>query len=353
MIAAAQTSAQRSHRRDRRCDGLGKEMGWDRDRDWDWSWARTRVGGGIMGTEFSRVGWVTGYHCPMSVKPAAPSETALDAQLIEQAVAQAMDVRVVASVDSTNRVLMQAGFAAGPARTQLLVAQSQTAGRGRRGRSWLHAQHGIAMSLALERLLESSSRDLVGWSIAAGVAVVRALRRWAPELRLKWPNDLLRQGRKCGGILIETRREPPARPGEGGLERAVIGVGINLQLDESFQAGLGQPVTGLFDAAPGPGPRLSLPAREIVIGSVARELVQAWAAFLREGLLPFRDDWTRFDALCDCEVVVLENGRVLMQGLAQGIDETGALQLRTEHGMQPVVAGDVSVRSVNAAGGAR
>lgn len=266
--------------------------------------------------------------------------SALDADRIRAACGcDALDVRTVDEIASTNESLMQRPFGELPAPPVLLATLHQTAGRGRRGRAWLcEPGRSLAFSLAFERRVASEPPP-TALSIVAGTAAAAALAPWAPDLRLKWPNDLQRAGRKLGGILVETRRSLPLPGGEASLviERIVVGIGINLVAPRDAQR-LGQPACGLFDdSAIRDDPAMP-------VGRVAGEVVRAVDRFLAEGLAPFLGAWQRFDALQGEPVVVLEGDRIVASGRALGIDAEGALRLLGERGIEVVRGGEIRVR---------
>ncbi|MFA7667118.1 MAG: biotin--[acetyl-CoA-carboxylase] ligase [Burkholderiaceae bacterium] len=259
---------------------------------------------------------------------------AIDIDSIRTAAGEGLRVTLVDRIESTNRTLMTAPFESLPAPPHLLVAQCQTAGRGRQGRNWLmEPGRSAAFSVAVERLA-AGARPMTGLSIAIGVALAEVLATLAGPVELKWPNDLQRAGRKLGGILIESRRSV----GAASIERCVIGVGLNLLAPQATGDLIGQPAAGLFD-----GDRLAVPAGEIV-GRAARAVLAATEGFVAAGLAPFADTWRRLDALQGREIEVLAGGRVEARGVAQGIDGEGALLIDTPAGRLPVRWGEVSVR---------
>mgnify|MGYP001176860040 CR=1 FL=1 len=261
----------------------------------------------------------------------------IDAALLSRECGGAFDVRAVAETDSTNLRLMNEPFGAAIARPRLMSADHQHAGRGRRGRNWVgDPARSLMMSCAFEREAGPDSPPMTGWPIAVGVAVAEALSPWLGDLQLKWPNDLQRAGRKCGGILIETRRQPLSA--RTAIERVVVGTGFNLRVDAAMRDSIDQPVAGLFDD-------VELPPREQVAGRIACSLLQAWQQFDRQGLTPFIDRWARFDALTGQAVLVIEGGTVLLQGVADGVDASGALRVLAPDGVHQVTVGDVSVRT--------
>jgi BirA family biotin operon repressor/biotin-[acetyl-CoA-carboxylase] ligase len=234
------------------------------------------------------------------------------------------EVRVLERCASTNSLLLATPLS----RPALLATDVQSAGRGRRGRRW-HSPPGCGALFSLGRPLERPVRELSGLSIVAGVAAVRALRALgASGVALKWPNDLLLGGAKLGGILVESRAQ-------GAGSAAVVGIGLNHRRARGLSARLRRRVAALEDClAP-------LPARNQVIGAVARAVLQALREFDAAGLEPFRRDWERLHAFAGQRLRVrLADGRVLA-GVASGLDADGALRLRTRVGLHSVRNGRV------------
>lgn len=236
-----------------------------------------------------------------------------------------VEVRVRERCASTNATL----FAGRLARPVLLATNEQTAGRGRRGRRW-HSAPGCGVLFSLGLPLQRSARDLGGLSIVAGVAAVRALRALGTaDAALKWPNDLLLRGAKLGGILVQTRAQ-----GAGAV--AVIGIGVNHRDAPGLAARVRRGVAALEDVL------RPLPARNTVIGALARELLVALRAFDAVGFGAFRDDWEAVHAYAGQRLRVrLADGRRLA-GIAAGLAEDGALQLRTRNGLRTVHSGSVT-----------
>lgn len=265
--------------------------------------------------------------------------SAIDAERIR--LASGCDTLRVSAVDetgSTNDDLMEAAFGDAPAPPHLLAAASQTAGRGRRGRSWISEQgRAIAFSIAFERVVGTQPPP-AALPIAVGAAAATALTPWAADIALKWPNDLQRGGRKLGGILVETRRGPAGpHASHGSIERIVVGIGVNLAAPKDVDA-ITVPACGLFDGA------LSRDAPESVIGCIAAAVVPATERFLAQGLAPFIAAWQRFDALAGETVTAMDGNRVIVDGRAFGIDENGGLRVQTASGMRVLSAGEVTVR---------
>ncbi len=257
------------------------------------------------------------------------------------------EIRYVVRVDSTNEELMRDALGVSPRTPHALWAGEQTAGRGRRGRRWVSSPDDSAtFSVAIEREVGANAPGLTGLSLAVGVALVEALVPFGCDVTLKWPNDLWRDRRKVGGVLIEARRDRA-------LERIVIGVGLNLvapdvpDVPDASGTGLGgaaasllHPVTpgGLFDE---PVPRER--AGEIV-AACARAIVEAFAVFGGQGFPGFRERWVRLDALQGTRVELHDGASLLATGVAAGVGDSGELRLRTAEGTRLFMIGDVSLR---------
>ncbi|HET8744772.1 MAG TPA: biotin--[acetyl-CoA-carboxylase] ligase [Ramlibacter sp.] len=230
-------------------------------------------------------------------------------------------VEVLPEVDSSNTELMRRARA-GRNEPVLLVAEQQTAGRGRLGRGW---QSAAGDSLTFSLGLPLAPADWAGLSLAVGVSVAESLH---PAIRLKWPNDLWFEDRKLGGILIET-----ASFGEGGgAERyAVIGIGLNVAP---------RPAQGL--STPPAWLRELLPYAEApdVLQLVAAPLVADVLNFAQAGFAAFQRRFEARDALRG-RAVTLSDGSA---GLAQGVSATGSLLVHTAAGLQAISSSEVSVR---------
>jgi BirA family biotin operon repressor/biotin-[acetyl-CoA-carboxylase] ligase len=245
------------------------------------------------------------------------------AEAVWEAVAPSLPgftVEILPSLDSTNSELMRRARA-GRTEPVLLLAEEQTAGRGRLGRGW---QSEAGSSLTFSLGLALAPADWSGLSLAVGVSLAESLH---PRVQLKWPNDLWVDGRKLAGILVET-----ASFGAAEAERyAVVGVGINVA--PRAADGLSTPPASLqeLDAA------LDAPAALL---RVVPPLVATLQAFAQFGFAPFRARFEARDALRDRAVQLSDGTR----GTAHGVSEAGALLVHTAAGMQPVSSAEVSVR---------
>ena len=237
-------------------------------------------------------------------------------------------VEVVQETGSTNADLL----ARAPQLTApvLLVAEHQTAGRGRAGRSWLSAPgHSLTFSLAWR--FADGLRGLAGLPLAVGVALAETLGRLGQPVQLKWPNDVLKDGDKLAGILVETQTMPD------GAAWTVIGIGVNLVMPDALEERIGRSAAAM--------PWLARMDRDELMAGVLDGLADALALFARAGFSAFAPRWNQLHAWQGRPVVLLDRGEVLHEGLAAGVDDTGRLLLDTAAGRVTVVAGDVSLRT--------
>jgi|JI10StandDraft_1071094.scaffolds.fasta_scaffold19734_3 BirA family biotin operon repressor/biotin-[acetyl-CoA-carboxylase] ligase len=255
-------------------------------------------------------------------------------------------VEVLARTESTNTALLQRARKSGGRRDDdlqpcLLVAEQQTRGRGRNGKSW---QSSPGRSLTFSLALPMQVTDWSGLSLAVGVALAQALDPVvpgaAPRLMLKWPNDLwLRDdaggpagaGRKLGGVLIETMAVPGAR-------FVVVGIGLNVlpPLQDGALEGLDTGFACLHEL----DDTLTAPQ---ALARVALPLVQALQRFEREGFAPCVDAFAQRDLLRGCPVTT--TAADVPEGVADGVDTDGALRVTVATRVHRVVAGEVSVRA--------
>lgn len=232
---------------------------------------------------------------------------------------------------STNTELAERARSGAPHGT-VLACEHQTAGRGRRGNAWVSAVGGSVTFSVLWRFARSAGA-LSGLGLAVAVGAAEALEKLGVRgVSLKWPNDLLHEGSKLGGILIETAGDA------AGQAAAVIGVGVNVRLGTEARERIGQPVTDL--AAGGSG----MPSRTAVLGGLLESIVPALERFSREGFAPFRQAWLRRHAWQGRRVVLVGAGRHLAEGEVIGIAADGALELACERGVERFHSGELSLR---------
>jgi BirA family biotin operon repressor/biotin-[acetyl-CoA-carboxylase] ligase len=244
-------------------------------------------------------------------------------------------LEVAWSVGSTNTVLLSRPNPPNGS-SEVMLAEYQTAGRGRRGRVWL-APPGGAVCLSLSWTFKDVPAGLSALGLVIGVCELRALHRLGVTgAKLKWPNDLQVDERKLGGILIELRAETD------GPAIVVIGIGLNVALGAPLLAQIaeaGNAATDLITAG------LAEPLRNTVAATLLDSCIGGLLEFERDGLRPFLENWRDADALQGRMVDVKGGAGEVTHGLARGVDLHGALLVETPNeGLKRFVSGDVSVR---------
>lgn len=232
---------------------------------------------------------------------------------------------------SSDLLLLRASEGAGSG--CVLVVDRQTAGRGRRGRNWASSPDS-SLTFSLLWRFEGGVERLAGLSLAVGVALVRALEALSiGGVALKWPNDILLNGGKLAGILVELSSE------RRGMV-AVIGIGINLARPDADLV-LDVPTASLSDAVS------ALPDRHALLAQILCELAPALDKFSQAGFAVFRSEWQGLHAWQNQEVAVMRDGQVEMAGICRGADADGALLVETSAGLSRCLSGDVSLRQVS------
>lgn len=259
----------------------------------------------------------------------------LDAKRIRAAVPAASrkrlgELEVHWELDSTSSELQRRGSDA--ADLSVVIAETQSAGRGRRGRTWL-SPPGLNLYLSCLKRFDGGFAALSGLSLAVGVVLLRALESLGiDEAGLKWPNDVLARGGKLAGILVELSGEYQ------GPCAAVIGIGLNLRLTEALRDQAGQPTCDLATLAPG-----ELPDRNQVAAALITALAEGLTQFEREGFAGFVDDYAARDLLKEVPLRV-QGAQGTLEGVGAGVDERGALLVQAADGLHRIDSADVSVR---------
>lgn len=232
---------------------------------------------------------------------------------------------VVATIDSTQAELLRRGRAQPDA--SVLIADAQTAGRGRLGRPWV-SPPGANLYLSMFRRVHGGVRAQGGLSLALGVAAAEVLRGFGiAAVGLKWPNDLLARGRKLGGLLVETIGD-----GDG----VIAGIGLNLRMPADAQARIDQPWIDLAELG------AAIPRAQLAAAVVTHWLA-AFDDFARHGLAAFTPRWNALDALADAAVRISTPAGD-RNGIARGIAIDGALRFEIDGRIETVISGEVSLR---------
>jgi len=242
-----------------------------------------------------------------------------------------IQLQVLDEVDSTNAAVMRE-FADGTEGVPVVIADRQTAGRGRRGRVW-QSPLGENLYMSMGLALKGGFAALDGLSLVLGVAVAEALERLgARGVGLKWPNDIFIEGAKLGGILVELQGEL-----QEGVVRVIAGIGINVHM--SGIDGVDQPWSSLDLACPEVQWQ-----RNQIAGAIIDAVISATELFSEQGFGAFRDRWQHRDIFRGRQLVAL-GGDVC--GTGYGVDEFGNYLLRADDGLVSVRAGEISLRVIS------
>ncbi len=238
---------------------------------------------------------------------------------------------------STNQCLTDR-FGQADLHRQIVLAEHQHGGKGRRGRVWVSPFAG-GLYLSLGWHFDMAPTSLNALSLACGVAVAQALTGLGLDgIQLKWPNDLMLDGKKTGGILLEARSETASTCD------VVIGIGLNVRLPCALKAALDQPVT---DLAAHYGTR---PGRSRLASSILVEQLATLARVAGGGMADYVAAWRARDYLCDRQVE-LHLPEQTLSGRVQGVDDNGLLLLKTGAGLSKFSSGELRVRPISKNGG--
>jgi len=242
------------------------------------------------------------------------------------------DISVLWETESTNRYLSQQRINDTLSGTTCL-AEWQSAGRGRRGRTWISPLGGNIYLSQLWRFAGGPAQ-LSGLSLAAAIAVVRVIHRCgATGAGLKWPNDILVDGQKLAGILLEMNGE------SNGPTNVIVGIGINVRLPDSSLQEIEQPVTSL-EAILG-----RTIARNQFVAQLVCELFEVYRDFDERGFSAFIEQWLDLDVYLNQKInLSLPTGNI--SGINRGVDHSGALQLEHSGQVYSYQSGELSLRAL-------
>ncbi len=243
------------------------------------------------------------------------------------------EIEILSEIDSTNRYLLE--FAASRSiEGRVCLAEMQTSGRGRRGRTWASPfASNIYLSLGMR---VDDLPAIQALSLAVGVAVADALADiGAEDVGLKWPNDVLSRERKLAGILLEL-----ARPSDA-TAAIVVGIGVNVRVPQYVGREIDQPWVDLETIV-----RRSV-SRNQLTSCLLNQLGKTIERFRGEGFAPFKDRW---EALHVHRGALVETrmAEEFVSGVAIGVDDCGRLLVNTGDGVVALVGGEVSIRRASA-----
>lgn len=265
----------------------------------------------------------------------------LNMQLLDwQAISPGLRVRalnylrnhqVLEQVDSTNTRVLEAcsNVLELPV---ICLAEQQLAGRGRNGRKW-QSPYGKNIYMSLASVMQCPVAKLTGLSIAIGVELARMLRNYGVKVALKWPNDVLVDGYKLAGILVETRVKSKSQV------CVVMGLGLNYRMDDSDIEAIDQPCTDLRRVIKD----AHMPDRNLIAAEMINALVNVCVEFPETGLNSWLDDWNEFD-VCNQRKLEVIDGEYKYTGTGAGITEKGALRISVDGEIRLIHSSEISIR---------
>lgn len=256
----------------------------------------------------------------------------LDAAQIKVHQQQQAPVWVQSVTDSTNSQLMEKlkdGVVL--EKGSVLVAEAQTAGRGRRGKQWF-SPFGCNLYFSMYWQLEQGIQAAMGLSLVVGLAVAKVLhQQWQLPVRIKWPNDLYLDHKKLGGILVELAGQTHAQCD------VVIGLGLNIRMPGQSAQAIDQPWIDLTSAL---GQAVD---RNLLVALLQQELVDSLQCFGAQGFASYVQEFNQLNEFC-AQQVTLSSGSQTIIGLCAGVDAQGGLVLEINGQKQSFYGGELSLR---------
>jgi len=229
-------------------------------------------------------------------------------------------------IDSTNSEALRQ-IQSGNMQNRVVVAASQTAGRGRRGRQWVSPKN-AGIYLSLTRRFSQEANALQALSLVTAISVLEALRELGAQgLQLKWPNDVLFEKKKLAGILLELQRKEASH-------FVVFGIGVNIELSVGSLESIDKPVTDMNSIINEP------PSRVILLATLLNQLSRNLAKYENSGFSSFEECWNGLDCYRMIDIEIL-NGESRLIGKSLGVDSEGSLLLQTAKGIQSINGGEV------------
>ena len=233
---------------------------------------------------------------------------------------------------SNDEIMALARQSADLAHKALCVAHFQTKGRGRQGRSWVNRQ-GECLMFSLGWAFDKPQYELGSLALVVALACRRALADIGLDVKIKWPNDLVVANDKLAGILIETARVKNKTV-------AVIGIGINFVLPKEVENATS--VQALFQTASKQGVSV-----KILLNAVLAQLDALLNEYAQNGFASCVGEYDAANRDTGRPVLLLQEGRVVHEGVVKGVDAQGALRLQTDKGEKTIVSGEISLRPYN------
>ena len=249
-----------------------------------------------------------------------------DYQLPERLTHGQMEIQQFSVIDSTNAEAMRQ-LQTGRKGSFLLLAHTQTAGKGRRGKVW-QSPPGAGIYMTLVRPFPHTTRELQALSLITALSVHEALQTYQiPDFQLKWPNDLLVGKRKLGGILLEMRQSNDA-------SYVLFGIGLNLKLPDATRGEIDQPAIDLNSLLQ------STPDKSLIVAQLIESLFKNLEEFGNTSFDSFQARWNALDCFIG-QKIESHIGSQRKIGKSMGVDATGALILKTEAGIEKIGGGEI------------
>lgn len=268
----------------------------------------------------------------------------LDTQAITQALSASArehlaEVEVFQNIDSTNKYARELAESS-PASGSVVLAEQQSAGRGRRGKSWV-SPFAANIYLSMVWDFEQGAQALEGLSLAIGVAVKRVLTAQGIDaVQLKWPNDIYVEQKKLGGILLEMVGDP------AGQCTVIVGIGLNVSMPVKSGGEIEQDWTDVVTELKRQDPAASSPSRNTLAAALISETLPLLNSFQSQGFAAYRDEWQAADAFYGLNAVISTPKQSIV-GIVKGVDINGALRLELETGkVESFIGGELSLRLV-------
>lgn len=255
-------------------------------------------------------------------------------QLLSPAVHDSLQsLNILHSVDSTNTHVRHLPPLDNSESCHVTLAEYQSKGRGRQGRTWI-SPLANNLYMSMQWSLPGRVSELGDLSLCIGIMLARVLEESGVDgIQLKWPNDVYRHGKKLGGILLETQAQ------HHGDCKLIIGLGLNLRLDQDSAAGQYHQWSDLSDV-------ISFPDRNTFTARVIQKLVLGIQDYLHQGGKRFLDLWPGYDFLYG-RILEIPQGKRVYKGTAKGIDKSGYLLLDNDGEEIIIHSGDVHIGAVS------
>tara|TARA_B110000967_G_scaffold172884_1_gene184170 strand:+ start:1861 stop:2859 length:999 start_codon:yes stop_codon:yes gene_type:complete len=267
----------------------------------------------------------------------------LDAQIITDALSPSArghltKIEVFQNIDSTNKYARELAENSSISGT-VVMAEQQTAGRGRRGKNWV-SPFAANIYLSMVWDFEQGAQALEGLSLAVGVAVKRALSTQGIDaVKLKWPNDIYVEQKKLGGILLEMIGDP------AGQCTVIVGVGLNVSMPAKSGGEIDQGWTDVSTELQRQ-PSAVTASRNELAAALVSEIMPLLSTFQSQGFAAYRHEWQAADAFYG-QAAVITTPKQSIAGIVKGVDANGALRLELENGnVESFIGGELSLRLV-------